>query len=104
MEQTCKNCMCVKYSHGGEYFVASFGPTANLYGTYSLKHIKGVNHHLGQIRALSWSRNDTVVSSADIQGTIYGYNILEDRQEYEYQDRKVKYSAVYYDSELDLVA
>ena len=64
-------CALARFSHGGQYFVATDRSSINLYSSVSYEHLGSLNGHMGPVRALSWSANDSRLASAGLDGAVY---------------------------------
>ncbi|OWZ15707.1 WD domain-containing hypothetical protein [Phytophthora megakarya] len=65
----------VRYAHGGHLFACASGITVTTFRTYTLEAVHTFSGHIGAVRCLSWSRDDTYLFSAAHDGAIYRWEI-----------------------------
>jgi len=74
-ELAIKACRFVRYSHGGHLFACASGLTVTTFRTYTFEAVHTFSGHIGAVRCLSWSHDDTYLFSAAHDGAIYRWDI-----------------------------
>ena len=70
-ELPIKSCMEVAFSHGGQAFACVNGTLIQVYDTYTGEQLAVFRGHTGQVRSLSWSKDDLRLVSAGVDGAVY---------------------------------
>ncbi|KAK1939385.1 Cilia- and flagella-associated protein 57 [Phytophthora citrophthora] len=74
-ELAIKACRFIRYAHGGHLFACASGLTVTTFRTYSFEAVHTFSGHIGAVRCLSWSRDDTYLYSAAHDGAIYRWEM-----------------------------
>ncbi|KAL3668185.1 hypothetical protein V7S43_007046 [Phytophthora oleae] len=74
-ELAIKACRFVRYAHGGHFFACASGLTVTTFRPYTLEAVHTFSGHIGAVRCLGWSRDDTYLYSAAHDGAIYRWDI-----------------------------
>ncbi|KAE9327149.1 hypothetical protein PF001_g2071 [Phytophthora fragariae] len=74
-ELAIKACRFVRYAHGGHLFACASGLTVTTFRTYTFEAAHTFSGHIGAVRCLSWSRDDSYLYSAGHEGAIYRWDI-----------------------------
>ncbi|KAG7390346.1 hypothetical protein PHYPSEUDO_008174 [Phytophthora pseudosyringae] len=74
-ELAIKACRFVRYAHGGHLFACASGLTVTTFRAYTLEAVHTFSGHIGAVRCLSWSRDDTYLFSAAHDGAVYRWDI-----------------------------
>ncbi len=93
-----KSCRDVRFSHGGHMFAAVNLSNIVIYGTYTFEKIGVLISHTALVRCISWSRDDSRVVSAGMDGAVYEWSIQGLNRAEENVIRNVHYSSVTYNS------
>jgi WD40 repeat protein len=77
-ETILKNCKCMKFSNGSQYFAAASAINIVIYDTKSFTQLQTFQGHMMTVVRLVWAVGDQVVFSAGMDGNIYGWPIAKD--------------------------
>jgi hypothetical protein len=77
-ETVIKNCKCLKFSNGSQYFAAASAINVMVYETKSFTQLMNFQGHMMTVVKLSWAPGDQVLFSAGLDGNVYGWPINKD--------------------------
>ncbi|KAF5888302.1 cilia- and flagella-associated protein 57, partial [Clarias magur] len=89
--RSCRECV---FSHGGHMFAAVNGNVIHLYSTMTFDNILNLKGHIGKVRAVVWSADDSRLVSCGMDGAVYEWNALGGRRESESVLKSCGYSGV----------
>eukprot|EP00727_Mastigamoeba_balamuthi_P002297 m51a1_g12064 hypothetical protein (1353) ;mRNA; f:43-5360 len=69
-----KGCREVRYSHGGQFIAAVAQVGINIYSTITNTLVSTLRGHVGQVKALAWSKDDKRLVSVSVDGAIYEWS------------------------------
>ena len=72
--KSCRNC---SFSNGGQMFAAVNGNSVNLFATYTCENIGNLRGHNGKVRSLSWSADDTTLTTSGMDGACYEWSLKD---------------------------
>ena len=78
-----RSCRESKFSNGGQYFAAVNSTTIFIHSTWSYELVATLKGHIGKIRSIHWSDDDTRLISSGMDGAVYEWNVFEGRRESE---------------------
>ncbi|RYG67046.1 hypothetical protein EON64_08325 [archaeon] len=73
-----KNCKCLKYSHGAQYFAAASAINVTVFETRSFNPLMTFQGHMMTVVKLCWAPGDQVLFSAGMDGNVYGWPVAQD--------------------------
>lgn len=74
-EAILKNCKCLKFSNGSQYWAAASAINIVVYETKSFQQLVTFQGHMMTVVKLSWAPGDQVLFSAGMDGNVYGWPI-----------------------------
>mmetsp|Transcript_15032 Transcript_15032/g.16277 ORF Transcript_15032/g.16277 Transcript_15032/m.16277 type:complete len:1892 (-) Transcript_15032:105-5780(-) len=77
-ETVLKNCKCIRYSNGSQYWAAASGINVCVYETKSFQQLMTYQGHMMTVVRLCWAPGDQVLFSAGLDGNVYGWPIAKD--------------------------
>ena len=76
-EAILKNCKCLKFSNGSQYWAAASAINIVVYETRSFQQLVTFQGHMMTVVKLSWAPGDQVLFSAGLDGNVYGWPIAQ---------------------------
>lgn len=70
-----KNCTAVRFSHGGQYFVAANNNSVQVYTTYSNVMIASLRGHTNRVTSIAWKPDDKKLVTCGLDGSIFTWQI-----------------------------
>lgn len=77
-ETILKNCKCLKFSNGGQYWAAASAVNVCVYETKSFQQLMNFQGHMMTVVRLCWAPGDQVLFSAGMDGNVYGWPIAKE--------------------------
>lgn len=77
-ETIMKNCKCLKFSHGSQYWAAASAITVSVYDTKTFTQLMSFQGHMMTVVKLSWAAGDQILFSAGMDGNVYGWPIFKE--------------------------
>eukprot|EP01038_Epipyxis_sp_PR26KG_P006221 gene6221-8573_t len=77
-EAVLKNCKCLKFSHGSQYFAAASAVNVSVYETKSFQQLMTFQGHMMTVVRICWAVGDQVLFSAGSDGNVYGWPVSKD--------------------------
>jgi WD40 repeat protein len=74
-EAILKNCKCLKFSNGSQYWAAASAINIVVYETKSFQQLMTFQGHMMTVVKLTWAPGDQVLFSAGLDGNVYGWPI-----------------------------
>jgi hypothetical protein len=74
-ETVLKNCKCLRFSNGGQYWAAASAINVTIYDTKSFTQLITYQGHMMTVVKLAWAPGDQVLFSAGLDGNVYGWPI-----------------------------
>ena len=74
-ETILKNCKCLKFSNGSQYWAAASAVNIVIYETKSFQQLVTYQGHMMSVVKLSWAPGDQILFSAGMDGNVYGWPI-----------------------------
>lgn len=74
-EAILKNCKCIKFSNGSQYWAAASAINIVVYETKSFQQLMTFQGHMMSVVKLTWAPGDQVLFSAGLDGNVYGWPI-----------------------------
>lgn len=74
-ETVLKNCKCLKYSNGAQYWAAASAVNVAVYETSTFNQLMVFQGHLMTVVRLCWAPGDEVLFSAAMDGNVYGWPV-----------------------------
>lgn len=74
-EAILKNCKCLKFSNGSQYWAAASAINIVVYETKSFQQLVTFQGHMMTVVKLAWAPGDQVLFSAGMDGNVYGWPI-----------------------------
>jgi WD40 repeat protein len=74
-EAILKNCKCLKFSNGSQYWAAASAINIVVYETKSFQQLVTFQGHMMTVVRLTWAPGDQVLFSAGMDGNVYGWPI-----------------------------
>lgn len=74
-ETVLKNCKCLKFSHGAQYWAAASGINVNVYDTRTFAQLVSYPGHMMPVSRVAWAPGDQILFSAGSDGNVYGWPI-----------------------------
>jgi hypothetical protein len=74
-EAILKNCKCLKFSNGSQYWAAASAINIVVYETKSFQQLMTFQGHMMTVVRLTWAPGDQVLFSAGLDGNVYGWPI-----------------------------
>lgn len=100
-----KACSEVRFSNGGHAFAAVIAHRILVFNTYDFQCTTQLNGHTVLIRSISWSANDLFITSADLNGIVYRWQVEgQKREDIDDSRKNVSYSCVRSDDASGMVA
>jgi WD40 repeat protein len=104
-EFALKACSEVRFSNGGQAFAAVIAHRILIVNTYDFQCTAQLGGHMVLIRSLCWSANDLYITSADLNGVMYRWQIeKQTREELDEGRKNVSHTCVRVDDTTGLVA
>ena len=93
-----KPCYEVRFSFGGQFFATVVAHRILIFNSYDFQCIATLSGHAVMIRSICWSRNDQFLTSADLNGIVYTWQIDGQKKIDTDDERKnVSYNCAAYD-------
>ncbi|KAK9883072.1 hypothetical protein WA026_001275 [Henosepilachna vigintioctopunctata] len=75
--RVCKQC---SFSQLGHYFAAANGNLIQVYSTISFEMLYTLKGHNGRITGMSWTADDTKLSTCGSEGAVYEWDVTESKR------------------------
>ncbi|CUG89431.1 WD40 repeat-containing protein, putative [Bodo saltans] len=100
-----KPCHEVRFSNGGQMFAAVVAHRILIFNSYDFQCTAQLSGHAVMIRSICWSLNDQLLTSADLNGIAYTWNIdTQKRVDIDDVRKNVCYNCVKYEDNTGIVA
>lgn len=100
-----KPCHEVRFSNGGQLFAAVVAHRILIFNSYDFQCTAQLSGHAVMIRSICWSLNDQLLTSADLNGIAYTWNIdTQKRVDIDDVRKNVCYNCVKYEDNTGIVA
>jgi len=104
-EFALKGCNEVKFSNGGHAFAAVIAHRILIVNTYDFQCTAQLGGHMVLIRSISWSANDLYITSSDLNGVMYRWQIEQQKRDDVDESRKnLSYTCCRVDDQNQMVA
>jgi len=77
-ETILKNCKCLNFSNGGQYWAAASAVNVCVYETKSFQQLMNFQGHMMTVVRMCWAPGDQVLFSAGMDGNVYGWPIAKE--------------------------
>lgn len=99
-----KECIEIKFSHGGHLFAAANTHSINVFNFYTGENRsdKAYQAHKGKVKSISWFEDDFGFVSTSMDGLIYIWDLKNSNNpEYFYKTQKVTFNCVEKSPDMD---
>ncbi|RKP04335.1 hypothetical protein CXG81DRAFT_8469, partial [Caulochytrium protostelioides] len=76
-EFSIRGCREVQFSTGGQFFAAVHGNSIQVYSTWNFENLANLKGHNGKVRSLDWSKDDSHLVSAGMDGAVYEWSVAD---------------------------
>jgi WD40 repeat protein len=77
-ETVLKNCKCLKFSNGSQYWAAASAINVVVYDSKSFQQLMTFQGHMMSVMKISWAPGDQVLFSAGLDGNVYGWPVAKE--------------------------
>ncbi|KAJ3066607.1 Cilia- and flagella-associated protein 57 [Podochytrium sp. JEL0797] len=99
-EANIRGCRECRFSNGGQYFASVYGSTIGIHRTWSFETFGYLKGHLGKVKSICWSADDSRITSCGLDGSVFDWSIHSMKKEGEYLHVNAFFTSTCYAADL----